>query len=102
MLAVPMSFGSATALPFAIVSCLVTVYAGYRIWRAAHPSTSFRQEFSRRTVAVITFGATVGAMLFALAIPQVALVIIGVWVAAIAALFAMLALAERMSRSADD
>ena len=95
MLAVPMSLATSTALPFAVVSCLLTVYAGYRIWRAAHPTTSFRQEFSRRTVAVITFGATAGAVLFAAAFPQVALVIIGVWVAVLVAIGAMLALANR-------
>ena len=93
-----MAFIAGPSVPFAVVSWLVTIYAGYRIWRAAHPATSFWRELSRRTVAVVTFGATVAALAFVAAAPQVVLVIAGIWVAAIVVLVVMLGLAERISR----
>jgi hypothetical protein len=49
-------------------------------------------------VAVVTFGATVAALAFVAAAPQVVLVIAGIWVAAIVVLVVMLGLAERISR----
>ena len=51
-----------------------------------------------RTVAIITFGATVVAFAFAAAAPQVALVIVGIWFVVIVAIGVMLGLAERTSR----
>jgi hypothetical protein len=93
-----LAFNAGPSVPFALVSWLVTIYAGYRIWRAAHPATSFWRELSRRTVAVVTFGATVAALAFAAAAPQVALVIVGIWFVVIVVLFVMLGLAERTSQ----
>lgn len=94
MIAVPMALGTAAALPFAVGSCLVVVYAGYRIWRASHPGASVWREASRRTLAGITFGATLVAFWFVVTFPQVALVIVGVWAVLIIGLFALLALPD--------
>jgi hypothetical protein len=76
----------------------VTIYAGYRVWKAAHPAASFWRELSRRTLAVTTFGATVVAFLLVGAFPEVVLVIVGVWLVLVVALFALLALGQRTSR----
>jgi hypothetical protein len=94
MIAVPMALGTAAALPFAVVSCLVAVFAGYRIWRASHPAASAWREVSRRALAAITFGVSLVAVLFAVTFPQIVLVIVGAWAVLIIGLFALLALSE--------
>ncbi len=92
------ALGATEAMPVAIVLCVVAIYAGYRIWKAAHPATSVWRELSRRTVAVITFGVTAGATWLALAFPEVTLAIVGIYFAALFAFFTLLVIAERTSR----
>jgi hypothetical protein len=101
MLVAPLAllmFGPAVGLALIVISGVVTVYAGYRVWKAAHPAASVWREISRRTVAVITFGVSFAAVLLAMAFPQVLLVITGVWFVAVFLLAASLALGERTSR----
>jgi hypothetical protein len=81
------------AVPFAVACWVVTVYAGYRIWRAAHPTASFGRELSRRTASVIWFCVVAVVALVAGANP-VAAVVVGVLVFAV-----LLALFYRVNRT---
>ena len=93
-----MTITAASALPVAAVSWPLTIYAGYRMWRATHPAASLWRELARRGVAVATFGATAFTVLFFLASPQVLIVVVGVWIVLVVALFTALTLAERSIR----
>ena len=101
LLAAPLAlvmFGSTVAVPFAVVVSVAAVYSGYRMWKAAHPAASVWREASRRTVAVITFGVTVVAIVLAREFPQILLVIIGVWLVVAVVGLMLVARAERSGR----
>jgi hypothetical protein len=55
----------------------VTIYAGYRIWRAGHPAANVWRELGRRGQAVAGFIAALVALLAIQAFPQVVAAIVG-------------------------
>lgn len=85
----------ATGLPIALASWGLTAFAGYRVWRAAHPAASAWRELGRRGQALAGGIATVAAVSFIQAFPQLVLAIIGVWLVGIVVLIAAVMYAER-------
>jgi hypothetical protein len=85
----------ASAVPIAAVSWALTIYAGYRIWRANHPAASLGREMARRGLAVASFGATAVTLLFIQAFPQVFAVVIVIWLVAMTTLLVVLTLVHR-------
>ena len=82
-------------LPIAVALWALTAYAGYRIWRAAHPAASAWRELGRRGQAVAGGIATLAAVSFVQAFPQLVVGILGVWLVAIVALVIAVVVAER-------
>jgi hypothetical protein len=93
-----MAFEAASAPAVAAVAWPLTIFAGYRMWRAAHPAASVWRELGRRGLAVATFGATAVALLFIKAVPQVLVVVVGVWFVLLATLVIALVLSARSAR----
>ena len=85
----------ASGLPLALITWAVTVYAGYRIWRASHPAASAWRELGRRGQAAGGVIATLVAVGLIQAFPQVVVAIVAVWLAAMVALVVGLAIASR-------
>ena len=89
------ALAAASGVPIAAISWPLTAYSGYRIWRAGHPAASVWRELGRRGLAAAGAIATLAAILFIQAFPQVVPVILGVWFAAIVLLIVALAIASR-------
>ena len=85
----------ASGLPIALIAWAVTIYAGYRIWRAGHPAASAWRELGRRGQAAGGVIATRVAVGLIQAVPHVVVAIIAVWLAAMVALVVGLAIASR-------
>ncbi len=89
--AVVLTTNPAAALPWVLVSWPLTVLAGYRVWRAANPTTSVRSELARRSRAVVSFIVVVSIAIVAATFPQLIAIVVGLWVVVIAVLFLALA-----------
>ena len=86
---------AAAALPWAVVSWPLTIFAGYRVWRGANPTTSVRREIAVRGRAAVASIAGVSIVLVATAFPQLLAVVVGIWAAVLVVLFVALAWAGR-------
>ena len=58
------------AAVLAIVLWALTIYSGYRIWRAGHPAGSVTREIARRVVGVASAVVTGAVGVFVLALVQ--------------------------------
>ena len=85
----------APGLPVALITWAVTIYAGYRIWRAGHPAASAWRDLGRRAQAVGGVIVTLVAVGLIQAFPQVVVAIVAVWLAAMVALVVGLAIASQ-------
>ena len=72
-----------------------TVFAGYRIWRGRHPSESATAAIGLRVRWLLGLVATVVAVVFIDAFPEIALLIIGGYVLLMVGVLVVLALIER-------
>jgi hypothetical protein len=73
--------GSPVGLAVAVLAWSLTAFAGYRIWRLRHPQERARGAIGVRVRWLIAFVATIAALAFVQAFPQVALLIVGGYLA---------------------
>jgi hypothetical protein len=95
-----LAISTVSAVPVAAVSWPLTIYAGYRIWRADHPAASFWRALARRSLAVATFGATAITLLFIRESPQVLVVVVAIWLLAMVTLLVLLTIVQRSTPDA--
>ncbi|MGZ9276921.1 MAG: hypothetical protein ACXW4L_07360 [Candidatus Limnocylindrales bacterium] len=93
-----MTLTRVSALPLAAVSWPLTVYAGYRMWKAAHPAGNVWRELARRAVTVATSIASAAAVLLFVSVPQIGLGIVAIWIATMLVILGLVALAGRTKR----
>lgn len=88
-------FDPALALPWVAFSWPLAALGGYHIWRARNPTADTGREVTRRVRGAIVFVAWFGVALLAMAYPQLAALIIGLYVAGMLLLLLVL---ERLPR----
>jgi hypothetical protein len=93
--AMVLPFNVVLALPWVAVSWPIAALAGYRIWRARNPTADPRTALAVRARLVGGIVATTVATLFVVTFPQLATLIVGIYVAVIVLAYLLLALSSR-------